>query len=92
MEPQYGINVFEQVVQSRGMVLIVLLVLIGLSLFSWFIIAYKSMVFRRVRRETNEFLEAFWQSDTLDSVWKTSDGLRHCPVARVFRDRRRSNP
>jgi len=85
MEPQYGINVFEQVVQSRGMVLIVLLVLIGLSLFSWFIIAYKSMVFRRVRRETNEFLEAFWQSDTLDSVWKTSDGLRHCPVARVFR-------
>jgi len=85
IQQQFGINVFEQVVQARGMVLLVLLVLIGMSLFSWFIIAYKGMAFRRVRRETAEFMDAFWQSETLDTVMKASEGLRHCPVSRVFR-------
>ena len=38
----FGINVFEQVVASRGMVLFVLLLLIAMSLVCWFIIGVKA--------------------------------------------------
>ena len=81
----YGINVFEQVIQSRGMVLAVLGLLIGMSIFSWFIIGFKWFTFRRVRKETESFIETFWRSETLDSVHGASEGLLYCPVARVFR-------
>jgi biopolymer transport protein TolQ len=84
-EALYGINVFEQVVQSRGMVLAVLLLLIGMSVFTWFIIGYKWLVFRKLRKESEEFVETFWRSDTLDVVWQSSESVPHCPVARVFR-------
>jgi biopolymer transport protein TolQ len=84
-EGAFGINVFEQVIQSRGMVLAVLVLLIGLSVFSWFIIGFKWFAFRRVRRETQGFIDTFWRSDTLDSVWGASEAVPHCPVSRMFR-------
>ncbi|MBM4395873.1 MAG: MotA/TolQ/ExbB proton channel family protein [Deltaproteobacteria bacterium] len=84
-ESAYGINVFEQVVQSRGMVLAVLVLLIVMSVVSWFVIGFKAYAFRRVRRETQSFIETFWRSDSLDAVWGASEGVPHCPVARVFR-------
>lgn len=85
MEGEYGIDVFQQVIQSRGMVLVVLLVLIALSLFSWFIIGYKFLIFRKVRKETQEFLEVFWNSETLDAIYKATENLPASHVARVFR-------
>jgi biopolymer transport protein TolQ len=81
----FGINVFEQVVQSRGMVLLVLLVLIGLSVLSWFIIGYKWFLFRRLRKQSEAFIETFWRSETLDTVWEAAERLGDAPVSRVFR-------
>lgn len=83
-EPQVGVNVFQQVIESRGVVLFVLLVLIGLSLFSWFIIGYKAWLFRRIRRDSEFFLETFWRSDSLEKVMEATKGLSRCPVARMF--------
>ena len=84
-EAPYGINVFQQVVESRGVVLAVLILLIGMSLVSWFIIGLKSYAFRRFRRESQSFIETFWRSESLDAVWGASESVPHCPVARVFR-------
>jgi biopolymer transport protein TolQ len=56
-----------------------------MSVVSWFIIGFKAYAFRRVRRETQSFIETFWRSDSLDAVWGASEGVPHCPVARVFR-------
>lgn len=81
----FGINVFEQVVQSRGMVLMVLLVLIGMSVITWFIIGAKFVFFRRIRRQTAVFVEAFWRSDSLDKVASAADRVPDAPVSRVFR-------
>jgi biopolymer transport protein TolQ len=67
------------------MVLAVLVLLIVMSVVSWFIIGFKAYAFRRVRRETQSFIETFWRSDSLDAVWGASEGVPHCPVARVFR-------
>lgn len=84
VEAQYGINVFEQVVQSRGMVLAVLLVLIGLSVFSWFVIGYKWLLFRRIRRDSERFLDTFWRSESLEGVLQATRDRARCPVARMF--------
>lgn len=81
----FGINVFEQVVASRGMVLMVLLVLIGMSIGCWFIIGLKGLAFRRVRRQTAEFLEIFWKSSTLEQAADAAAQLPDAPVARVYR-------
>mgnify|MGYP000983749340 CR=1 FL=1 len=80
-----GINVFEQVVASRGMVLMVLLVLIGMSMGCWFIIGIKGLAFRRVRRQTAEFLETFWKSGTLEEAQDAARRLPDAPIARVYR-------
>jgi len=84
-EDSFGINVFEQVVQSRGMVLAVLLVLISLSVVSWFIIGFKGFLFRRLRKQTDAFIETFWRSETLDLVWEAAERIPDAPVSRVFR-------
>ena len=81
----FGINVFEQVVASRGMVLAVLLLLIGMSIASWFIIGYKWLAFRRTRKQTTEFLEIFWKSETLEQAAEAAAKLPDAAVARVYR-------
>ncbi len=81
----FGINVFQQVMVSRGMVLMVLIVLIAMSLACWFIIGYKWLSFRKLRRQSEAFLETFWRTDTLDGVWEASERTGEAPLTRVFR-------
>lgn len=81
----FDINVFQQVLDSRGMVLLVLLVLIAMSMACWFIIAFKWLQFRKLRRQSEAFVETFWRSETLDGVWDASERTGEAPVARVFR-------
>ena len=79
MEPgaaeSFGINVFQQVLASRGMVLMVLLLLIAMSLVCWFIIGVKFWSFRKIRRQTEEFIKAFWHSSNLEEVREASRQL-----------------
>ena len=88
MEPgaaeSFGINVFQQVLASRGMVLMVLLLLIAMSLVCWFIIGVKFWSFRKIRRQTEEFIKAFWHSSNLEEVREASRQLSDSPVARMF--------
>jgi len=79
-----GINVFEQVVASRGMVLFVLLLLIAMSLVCWFIIGVKAWSFRKMRRQTEEFIKAFWHAQNLDEVRESAHRLSDSPLSRMF--------
>lgn len=80
-----GINVFEQVIASRGMVLAVLLVLIAMSLACWFIIGYKWRAFRRIRQQTDRFLQVFWKAETLEEAAQAAAQFSDSPIARVYR-------
>jgi len=84
MDGQHEINAFQLVTQSKGVVLVVLLVLVGMSLFSWFVIVYKYLVFRAVRRDSDRFFDIFWRSETLEGVSEASRSLTSAPVARMF--------
>ncbi len=85
VEETFDINVFQQVVDSRGMVLLVLLVLIAMSIACWFIIAYKWLQFRKLRQQSQSFVDTFWRSETLDGVWDASERLADAPVAQSGR-------
>jgi biopolymer transport protein TolQ len=63
----------------------VLVVLVLMSLASWYIIAYKWLYLRRAQAESGAFLETFWQSKRLDEIYQTSEHLKYSPVSQVFR-------
>ncbi|MCB9526614.1 MAG: protein TolQ [Myxococcales bacterium] len=63
----------------------VLLVLVVMSLVSWYIIVYKAAYLRRAAGETSLFLETFWQSKRLDEIYQASEELKRSPVSQVFR-------
>jgi biopolymer transport protein TolQ len=79
------IDVVQLVVNSSGVVLGVLLLLISLSVVSWYIIGYKSLYLSRAQTETVAFLETFWQAKRLDAVFQMAEALQRSPVSKVFR-------
>jgi len=83
-EAVYKINIFDEVIKSRGVVLGVLVVLILMSLICWFIVGYKWLLFARLRRLSARFLDAFWSSGSLDEVAEHAKELEASPLARIF--------
>ena len=64
---------------------LVMLILVGFSVISWAIIAYKYLVMRRAYRESEVFLDTFWASKRLDAIYQKSEQLTGSPVSQVFR-------
>ena len=82
------LSLTQSLLQRLGeswIVMLVLAVLIVLSLGSWFIIGYKWLYFRKLRAQSAQFLDAFWQSKRLDAVYQRAEELQAAPVSRVFK-------
>jgi biopolymer transport protein TolQ len=80
---QHGIL---DLVQGAGpLVQGVLYLLVLFSVLSWGIIFYKSNQVRRAKRESEKFIEIFWDSRNLASIHDASRDLKAGPVAQVFR-------
>ena len=67
------------------MVKFVLLLLLAFSVTCWAIIFMKYRVIHRARKETNQFQEIFWRSQSLAKAYTESQNLGYSPVAEVFR-------
>src|ERR1041385_9084232 len=80
---QHGI--LDLVQGSSPLVQGVLYLLILFSVLSWGIIFYKSNQVRRAKRESEKFIEIFWDSRNLASIHDASRDLKAGPVAQVFR-------
>jgi biopolymer transport protein TolQ len=63
----------------------VLIILVLASLGSWTIIFRKLLHLRRAQGESLRFLETFWRSKRLDSIYTASEQMPVSPVAQVFR-------
>jgi biopolymer transport protein TolQ len=64
---------------------IVLYILIGFSVVSWGILFYKLRQVRQARRQSERFIEMFWDTKNLTSIHTASQELKQSPVAQVFR-------
>ena len=82
---QGGMSLGELVSHATPVVKAVLLLLILMSMVSWYIIAYKWLYLRRAQSESSLFLETFWQSKRLDEIYQTSEQLKRSPISQVFR-------
>ncbi len=78
-------GVARMVLGSGPVVQAVLYVLIGFSIVSWAIIAFKLLQIRRARRESARFIDIFWETKNLTSIHTASADLKQSPVAHVFR-------
>jgi biopolymer transport protein TolQ len=73
-------------VTGSGLVVqLVLYLLILFSVFSWGVIFYKLRQVRVARRQSERFLELFWETKNLTTIHTSSQELKQSPVAQVFR-------
>jgi biopolymer transport protein TolQ len=63
----------------------VLLVLVLMSVACWAIIALKVLRLQKAHASSVAFLDAFWQSRTLDELYQSAGQWAESPVAAVFR-------
>ena len=88
---QDGIAVSQQhsvldLVRGSGLVVqSILYLLILFSVVSWGIIAQKYRQIRRAKRESERFVEIFWERRNLSSIHDASRELSASPVGQVFR-------
>lgn len=81
-----NVNVWDQIAHTGFVVQMVLLLLIVLSVLTWAIIFFKTWQLKRAIRQTDEFLDHFWQSKNFDSAAEAARGLEKSPVAALFLD------
>ena len=70
---------------NTGMVgWLVMFILLVFSVLSWSIVIMKFLVFRKVRNASLDFLDAFWESKTLNEAYEAARGYPISPEATVF--------
>ncbi len=62
----------------------VMITLFIFSIISWAIIFMKARLFRKVRLDSEDFLESFWSSSNLSEANKVSEDFPYSPEATVF--------
>ena len=78
-------DLFQLVLSSGGVVLFVLFLLIAFFVVTTFVIGYKAFQLTRAARETDAFLDAFFQNKKLDALQEQARALHRSPVAAMFR-------
>ena len=63
----------------------VLLLLVGMSVICWGIIYQKWKLLRTASQASNEFLNLFWDSKRLDTVYESLEKMEPNPIGHVFK-------
>ena len=80
-----GLGVIDMLLDTGPVVQAVLLLLLGFSIHSWGIILHKFVQISRARNESERFVAIFWESKNLAAIHSAGVGLKHSPLAQVFR-------
>ena len=79
------LDLFQLVLSSGGVVLMVLFLLIAFFVVTTFVIGYKVFQLTRASQETDQFLDAFWKTKKFDEVYESAKHMSRSPVAAIFR-------
>lgn len=79
------LNIISMFLSAGLTVKFVMSMLLGFSLYSWFIVFQKFSLYKKARMESEEFLETFWQSKNLSEAVRFANNLTLCPEANIFR-------
>jgi len=78
-------SLFSIILSASPIVQLVLLLLLGFSIGSLGVILYKFRQLRAARKQSQRFLEIFWEAKNLAAINNASTELKQSPVAHVFR-------
>ena len=78
-------DIIQMILHAGPMVKFVLLILFLFSIGTWAIIFLKFRMLRKARDQTDDFLELFYESRDIKKIYRSSQSLKHSPVARLFR-------
>ena len=81
----FGHDLVQMVLHAGLMVQFVLWILLMFSVTSWAIIFTKSRLLSKAKRETESFLDLFWESTEPKKIYLACEHLVYSPVARLFR-------
>ena len=83
--PQHSGSVLSLIWQAGLVVKLVMLLLLVFSLISWAIILVKLVSLAKARKDSSDFLDQFWSSNELDSLYKKAEKYGGAPIPAVFR-------
>jgi biopolymer transport protein TolQ len=85
MQPDSGLDYLQIVTHGGPVGITVLALLVLSSIASWTIIIRKWVHLRRAHSQSVRFLEGFWRSKRLDTIYQSSEELPLSPIAQTFR-------
>ena len=78
------LSIFAMMVNAGLVVKLVMVTLCIFSLVSWTIVIMKELMFRKARNASLDFLDAFWDSKTLNEAYDSARTHALSPEATVF--------
>ncbi len=78
-------SMVSMITGAGAVVQFVLYILISFSVISWGILFYKLRQVRTARRQSERFIEMFWDTKNLTNIHTASQEMKQSPVAQVFR-------
>ena len=78
------LSIFEMILHAGWEVKLVMIILCIFSLASWSIVIMKQLMFRKARLASLDFLDAFWDSKTLNEAYDSAREFALSPEATVF--------
>lgn len=78
------LSIFAMMVNAGLVVKLVMVTLCIFSLVSWTIVIMKELMFRKARNAPLDFLDAFWDSKTLNEAYESARTHALSPEATVF--------
>ncbi len=86
MNVSTDLSLLPLVAQASLLVKLVMFVLLGISLISWWFIFRKSFVLRDTRRKSEDFERTFWSGPDLNQLFQTIVSGRRAPASmeRIF--------
>ncbi len=81
-----SLNFIDMIAESSFMAKVVLVLLVGSSIFCWAIILSKLKTLSNCVHQNNKFLDTFWKSKNLEEIIAKTEKFNKSPVAIVFKN------
>lgn len=78
------LSITSMILQAGPVGQLVMLTLLIFSLASWAIVFSKYRLYRKVRLDSEDFLETFWSSNNLSEAYEAAEEFEYSPEASVF--------
>ncbi|NOR26277.1 MAG: protein TolQ [Desulforhopalus sp.] len=78
------LSISDMILHAGPVGQLVMLTLLIFSLVSWTIVITKVRLFKKVRLDSEDFVETFWNSTNLSEAYNTASEFEYSPQAEVF--------